>query len=156
MHHQLFTSVAVRLAADPRGENTSAEVHRSGVVAKRAASKTVEMSGLDEDQNLERVVDRLATRFPSLSAEHVRQVVDVERHRLENGTVRDFVPVLVEHAAMEQLRKEADPVRLRTAPEAPGRRPLDDPQELDPMERERLQRDQHGGFLFSDLDGGVS
>lgn len=116
------------------------------------------MTGLAEDRNLEHVVDRLAARFPSLSADHVRHVVDVERRRLENGTVRDFVPVLVEHAAMEELRKEADPVRLRAGAETdgPATRDLDDPHELDPMERERRERDQRGGFLFSDLNGGLS
>jgi hypothetical protein len=114
------------------------------------------MTGLNEDQNLEHVVDRLAARFPSLPAEHIWHVVGVERHRLENGTVRDFVPVLVEHAAMEQLREEADPIRLRAEPEAPATRVLDDPQDLDPMEMQRRERDQHGGFLFSDLDDGLS
>ena len=117
--------------------------------------QTAGMTG-DDDQNLEHVVDRLGARFPSLPAEHVRDVVEAERHRLENGSVRDFIPVLIEHAAMEQLRKEADPVRLRAESHSPAMRLRDDPQALDPMERDRRERDQHGGFLFSDLDGGLS
>lgn len=136
--------------------NASAALHRTVVAAGERAVDNAAMSALDENQALQEVVDRLAVRFPTLSSERIRQVVDVEQLRLENGTVRDFVPVLVEHAAMEQLRKEADPVRAPVEDEAPAARVLDDPQELDPMERERLEREQHGGFLFGDLGGGPS
>lgn len=34
-------------------------------------------------------------------------------HRLESETLREFAPPLVEEAAIEELRKDADPVRLR-------------------------------------------
>lgn len=114
------------------------------------------MSALDENQAVQPVVDRLAVRFPALSSERIRQVVDEEYLRLESGRVREFVPVLVEHAAMERLRTEADPVRAPVEDKAPSTRVLDDPQELDPMERERLDREKHGGFLFGDLGGGPS
>lgn len=77
------------------------------------------MEAVGENGALEQVVARLRARFPKLSAEDVRRVVHGERDRLVRGTGRDLVPVQVEDAAMEELRKEADPVRLRAQHEFP-------------------------------------
>ena len=78
-----------------------------------------------------------------------------EQHRLDGGSVQDFVPVLAEHAARERLRAEADPADVPTeeadGPAAEGP-PLDQPIDLDPMEIERNSR--RGGFLFGDIGGG--
>lgn len=111
------------------------------------------MSALGENEGLNEVVDHLAARFPSLSREHVSHVVSDKRHRLETAAVSAFVPALVEHAAMEELRKEADPVRLRVEDSGSPMHPTDEPLQSDPMERERREREQHGGFLFGDLGG---
>ena len=114
------------------------------------------MSELDEHQGMDEVVNRLAQRFPTLTLDRIHLVVDEELHRLENGRIRDFVPVLVEHAATERLRKEADPVAATVDDPAAGAIVADDPLELDPMEVERKAREARSGFLFGDLGGGPS
>ena len=113
------------------------------------------MNGVDEDENLDHVVDRLAARFPALPTPHIRHVVDVERRRLESEPLRDSVPLLVEQAAIEELRKDADPVRLREDLSAAAMRHPDEVHEVNPVERARLERNQHGGFLLPDPDGGL-
>jgi hypothetical protein len=113
------------------------------------------MSGTDEGRAIEGVVSRLAARFPTLARDHIAEVVREEQHRIDGGSVQDFVPVLAEHAARERLRAEADPAYVPTegtdAPAAEGP-PLDQSIDLDPMEIERISR--RGGFLFGDIGGG--
>ena len=113
------------------------------------------MSGTDEGRAIEGVVSRLAARFPTLARDHIAEVVREEQHRIDGGSVQDFVPVLAEHAARERLRAEADPADVPTqeadAPAVEGP-PLDQPIDLDPMEIERNSR--RGGFLFGDIGGG--
>jgi hypothetical protein len=58
------------------------------------------------------VVVRLAARCPTLGLEYIRSIVRRERERLERGTRRDVDPATFEDAATEQLRKQADPVRV--------------------------------------------
>ncbi len=70
------------------------------------------MSDPVEHQAVENVIARLADRFPSLNRDRVQQVVDEELARLEDGRVREYIPALVEHAADERLRQEADPVSV--------------------------------------------
>ena len=110
------------------------------------------MSEPDEDRVMEKVIDRLSGQFPSLTRDHVQQIVDEEFARLEVGRIRDFVPVLVEHAAKERLRNEAEPVSIPADESAVAPPTTDEPVELDPMEIER--RSRHSGFLFGDLGGG--
>ena len=112
------------------------------------------MSGTDEGRAIDRVVSRLAARFPTLAREHIAGVVREEQHRLDGGSVEDFVPVLAEHAARERLRVEADPTDVPTEEvDTPAEAaPLDEPIDLDPMEIERNSR--RGGFLFGDIGGG--
>ena len=112
------------------------------------------MSDPVEHHAVENVIDRLAERFPTLGREHVQQVVEEELDRLEGNRVREYIPALVEHAADERLRGEADPVSVSSADV--GGPPLvpDDASELDPLEIERRQREGRGGFLFGDLGGG--
>jgi hypothetical protein len=65
------------------------------------------------DISLDAVVDRLAERFPTVDRPHIEEIVDTEATALDEGAhVRDFIPVLVEHEAKEQLRTEADPAPL--------------------------------------------
>jgi hypothetical protein len=105
-----------------------------------------------EEDALDTVVDRLSERFPSLARQHVREIVDEEQQRLEGAPIRDFVPVLVEHAAKERLREEAEPVSIPVDEEAAGAFVLDDPIEPDPMEVDR--RSRPSGLLYGDLYGG--
>ena len=101
---------------------------------------------------MEHVVARLMERFPDSTSERVHLVVDEEHQRFEGRPVRDFVPVLVERAARQRLSGEWSAVPLPpTEPDAS--RPMDDPAEIDPMERERQKR-QGETLLFGDLGGG--
>jgi len=92
------------------------------------------------------VVDRLAARFPTLERDHVVRVVQEEHDRLGEARVRDFVPVLVEHAATERLRLEAHPV-FTPIEGGGGTFVLDDPLNLDPLETERRAERPAGPFL---------
>ena len=112
------------------------------------------MSDPVEHDAVENVIARLSERFPSLSRDRVQQVVDEELARFEGGRVREYVPALVEHAADERLRVEADPVSITAGdPGGPVIVP-DDASEMDPLEIERRARQQQAGFLFGDLGGG--
>ncbi|MDN4643346.1 three-helix bundle dimerization domain-containing protein [Arthrobacter sp. PsM3] len=51
------------------------------------------------------VVDRLAERFPDISRSSIEEAVREEHRALEGGRVRDYVPVLVEHAARARLSR---------------------------------------------------
>jgi hypothetical protein len=51
------------------------------------------------------VVDRLARRFPDISRSSIEEAVRQEHQALESGLVRDYVPVLVEHAAKARLSR---------------------------------------------------
>lgn len=55
---------------------------------------------------------RLAERFPAVERAVVDEAIDAALARLD-GRVRDFIPILVERAAAEQLgriRDELDPI----------------------------------------------
>jgi hypothetical protein len=49
---------------------------------------------------------RLSTAFPDVPAAHVDETVQVAYHRFDRSRVRTFVPVLVEHAARDELTEE--------------------------------------------------
>jgi hypothetical protein len=66
----------------------------------------------DEQKALADVQARLQERFPDLDSEVVEAAVRLSHSQL-TGRVRDFVPVLVEHAARDRLAfaaREADPL----------------------------------------------
>jgi len=56
-----------------------------------------------ERRALAEVVDRLFDRFPDLSEDRVRAVVTATHQKFEGMRIRDFVPILVERHAREQL-----------------------------------------------------
>lgn len=60
------------------------------------------MDRTDELKALADVQARLQERFPELDSEVVEAAVRLSHSRL-TGRVRDFVPVLVEHAARDRL-----------------------------------------------------
>ena len=98
------------------------------------------------------MIDRLAARFPTLERGHITEVVHEEHDRLNDARVRDFIPVLVEHAATERLRLEAQPQMSPTG-SAEGIPALDEPSSLDPMEVERRSQPP-GGPLLGNYGGG--
>ena len=123
------------------------------VAAGALALKNVLVSELDETQAIDQVIDRLSQRFPSLEREHIADVVQDEHGQLDEGRVRDFVPVLVEKAAKRRLKKEAKESRtVVEQPDVPAPLPDGDP-DPDPMEVERASREDHGSHLFGGLLG---
>jgi hypothetical protein len=75
-----------------------------------------------EEHAVQAVEERLLARFPDIDPTEVKDAVRGAHAEL-TGPLRDFVPVLVEHAARERLAHRA---RVRggpkaTAARAPGR-----------------------------------
>ncbi|WP_181445829.1 three-helix bundle dimerization domain-containing protein [Cryobacterium soli] len=111
------------------------------------------MSELDETQAIDQVIDRLSQRFPSLARDHIANVVQDEHGQLGERRVRDFVPVLVEKAAKNRLKKEASETFV-SVEQPEGLAPLPDgAADPDPMEVERTSREGHGSHLFGGLVG---
>ena len=63
----------------------------------------------DEARALDEVLRRLTDRFPEVPAEVVSGIVQAERQRLDGRPIREFMPLLVERAATEQLRRRTIP-----------------------------------------------
>ncbi|WP_448620674.1 three-helix bundle dimerization domain-containing protein [Geodermatophilus sp. URMC 65] len=59
----------------------------------------------DELRALEEVLRRLTDRFPEVPAEVVSGIVWAERQRLDGRPIREFMPLLVERASADQLRR---------------------------------------------------
>jgi len=59
----------------------------------------------DEARALDEVLRRLRDRFPEVPAEVVSGIVWAERQRLDGRPIRDFMPLLVERASADQLRR---------------------------------------------------
>ncbi|SEM47724.1 three-helix bundle dimerization domain-containing protein [Rhodococcus maanshanensis] len=57
----------------------------------------------DEHRHLEFVSDRLRQKHPDVTGEVICETVDRVHHRFDGRGVRDFVPVLVERRAAEEL-----------------------------------------------------
>jgi hypothetical protein len=57
----------------------------------------------EELKAIETVVDRLAERFPEALRSNIEDAVRQEHESLSGGRIRDFVPLLVEHAAKARL-----------------------------------------------------
>jgi uncharacterized protein (DUF433 family) len=63
------------------------------------------MGVIEEVRALGHVVDRLAEKYPDLPREHIEGIVEQEHRSLDAGRLRDYVPILVEHAASTRLRQ---------------------------------------------------
>ncbi|MDF3312516.1 MULTISPECIES: three-helix bundle dimerization domain-containing protein [Rhodococcus] len=61
------------------------------------------MTGDDELLQVEKVIERLITRYPSVSSGDVEHIVRTVHKRLAESRVRDFIPLLVEKAARRDL-----------------------------------------------------
>jgi hypothetical protein len=59
----------------------------------------------EEVRALTGVVDRLTEKFPEVPSVVIEEIVQQQHRELDAGRVRDFVPVLVEHAARERLTR---------------------------------------------------
>lgn len=63
------------------------------------------MGVIEEMRALRDVVDRLAEKYPAVSRKHIEDIVEQEHRSLDTGRVRDYVPILVEHAVRDRLRQ---------------------------------------------------
>ena len=50
------------------------------------------------------VAQRLRARFPDIRAEAIDRMVTDAAHEFDGRPIRDFVPILVERVALDQLR----------------------------------------------------
>jgi hypothetical protein len=73
-----------------------------------------QMSPGEEQQMITQTAERLATRFPTVPLDQVHDIVHEAHVRFDHRRVRDFVPLLVERSAKEQLN------RLMSASPQPG------------------------------------
>lgn len=58
----------------------------------------------NEEAALRRVTERLAQQFPELDEEQISRAVHGRYDDYEGSRVREFIPVLVERGARDQLR----------------------------------------------------
>ena len=58
-----------------------------------------------EARALMEVMNRLAERFPDKDRSAIEQIVAEEHELLDDGPIRDYVPVLVERAARLRLSR---------------------------------------------------
>ena len=62
----------------------------------------------DEAKAIDEVVQRIESKFPDVPREQVKERVDAAVTELDGSTVRDFVPVLVEHKVADEMRQHSD------------------------------------------------
>lgn len=58
----------------------------------------------NEDAAIEHVIDRLVSQFPDVPENVVQETVTEIHDSFDQAPVRDFVAVIVEHDAKDQLR----------------------------------------------------
>lgn len=67
----------------------------------------------EEARALGDVVDRLAGKYPGIQRDYIEDIVQQEHRSLDAGRVRDYVPLLVEHAAKDRLNRSQDSPSLK-------------------------------------------
>lgn len=65
------------------------------------------MPPLTTEAAVEKLVDRLALRFPQVGREHIESTVAAEYAALSDSRISTYIPNLVEHAARSRLHHEA-------------------------------------------------
>jgi uncharacterized protein (DUF433 family) len=63
------------------------------------------MGVIEEVRARDHVVDRLAEKYPEVPRKRIEDIVEQEHRSLDAGRVRDYVPILVEHAVRDRLRQ---------------------------------------------------
>lgn len=58
-----------------------------------------------EVREIDEVIGRLQDRFPDVPQQRIREVVAAEHRVFTGRPIRDYVPVFVERAAAEKLRR---------------------------------------------------
>ena len=63
------------------------------------------MNNETEEHLVERVVERLAARYPQAPRTLITEIVGEEYHGLDSGRIRAYVPTLVENGARTRLHR---------------------------------------------------
>ena len=61
---------------------------------------------MNDDEIISQVIEKLSAKFPDVPREQLDRVVRVEFATVAGGTVRDYLGVLTERAAKQQLRAQ--------------------------------------------------
>lgn len=89
----------------------------------RSRPFTGDMNANEELRAIEALAQRLVERFPDVPAQTVSDIVVDVYARFADARFRDFVPVLVEHDAVNRLRPHARGADLRRIqPKVPSQR----------------------------------
>jgi hypothetical protein len=64
------------------------------------------MDTAEESRSIALLVDRLQQRFPHVPPPAIRDIVDRACRGFAGARIRDFVPVLVEREALDELRSQ--------------------------------------------------
>jgi hypothetical protein len=84
---------------------------------------TGDMNANEELRAIEALAQRLVERFPDVPAQTVSDIVVDVYARFADARCRDFVPLLVEHDAVNRLRPQARGADLRhLQPRVPSQR----------------------------------
>jgi hypothetical protein len=83
------------------------ELDRSGDGDMTSARHAIGSSGSAEEvRAIERVATRLKQRLPNRAEADIERAIESEYRNFDRCSIRDFVPVLVERLAREQLQNE--------------------------------------------------
>ena len=61
------------------------------------------MSDSDETKSIDTVIAALELRFPTLPRPEIEEVVGHTYHQFDGAPIRDYIPVLVQRGARNQL-----------------------------------------------------
>lgn len=70
------------------------------------------MTGDEELLQVEQVIARLITRFPTVSPADIERSVRMIHARFKRGRIRAFVPLLVEKAARSDIARAASEIAM--------------------------------------------
>jgi hypothetical protein len=82
------------------------------------------MGTYSHDKRIDGLADRLVREFTGpdggeADPHHIVEVVQAKAHELDDAPIQDFVPLLAEHKAVEELRGQGLRRELPGGPEAP-------------------------------------
>ena len=77
----------------------------SGVYSNAEGGHPTRMNELTEEQVIDQLADRLVPIYPAVEPEQVSRVVHDEYTRYEGSPIREYIPLLVERHAKEELDK---------------------------------------------------
>ena len=78
---------------------------KSSLESGNASPETLLMGVIEELRALDHVVDRLVEKYPTVPRTQIEDIVEQEHRSLDAGRLRDYVPILVEHAVRNRLRQ---------------------------------------------------